>query len=229
MPTVSGLVKNRFFRALVILAIIAGISYYVISHWRPGLGSYPVQGVEVSQDQGEIAWPTAAADGVDFAYIRATEGADMHDVRFAENWANAQKAGIKRGAGHFYTLCRLASDQASNFMAYVPRDADALPAALTLQFDGNCAERPARDVVLREIATFIRMAEAHSGKPMVLHLARDFEDFYQISESINRQLWLNARIFPPAYGARQWRVWQSNSLMKVRGIPNSVNWNVVRP
>ncbi len=210
------------------IALLAALIFYVISHWRPGLGSYPVQGISVSHDNGEIVWPTAAADGVDFAYIKATEGADMHDVRFADNWANAQKAGVKRGAWHFFTLCRLASDQASNFMAYVPRDANALPAALTLQLAGNCAERPARDVVLKEIATFIRMAEAHSGKAMLLHIARDFEDFYQASESINRPLWLNARIFPPAYGARPWRIWESNTLIRVKGINGAVDWNVIR-
>lgn len=223
----QSLLRRLAFRVIGLI-LFAALLFYVISHWRPGLGSYPVQGIAVSHDNGEIVWPTAAADGVDFAYIKATEGADMHDVRFAENWTNARNAGVKRGAWHFFTLCRLASDQASNFMAYVPRDADALPAALTLQLAGNCAERPARDVVLKEIATFIRMAEAHSGKPMLLHIARDFEDYYQASEAINRQLWLNARLFPPAYGARAWRIWESNAMVRVKGIDGAVDWNVIR-
>ncbi len=230
-PRISFSSQPRLRRAVLWvtgLAVLGALIFYVISHWRPGRGNYPVQGISVSHDNGEIVWPTVAADGVDFAYIKATEGADMHDVRFAENWANAQKAEVKRGAWHFFTLCRLASDQASNFMSYVPRDADALPAALTLQLAGNCAERPARDVVLKEIATFIRMAEAHSGKPMLLHIARDFEDYYQASESINRPLWLNARIFPPAYGARPWRIWESNALIRVKGIKGAVDWNVIR-
>jgi lysozyme len=207
--------------------VIAGLLFAILIHWRPGRGSYPVQGIDISHDNGEISWPMVADDGVSFAYIKATEGADLHDTRFTENWAGATKAGVRRGAWHFFTLCRLASDQATNFIANVPRDRDALPAAVTLQFAGNCAERPARDVVLKEIASFIRIAEGHTGKPIILHVSDDFEDYYHVSESINRSLWLNASLFPPTYGARPWTMWLASGMQRVHGISGAVNWNVV--
>jgi lysozyme len=209
------------------LALALAVMFLIAVHWRPGRGTYPVQGISVSHDNGDISWPMVADDGVSFAYIKATEGADMHDTRFAENWAAAGKAGLRRGAWHYFTLCRLASDQATNFIVTVPRDRDALPAALTLQFAGNCAERPARDVVLKEIAAFIRTAEGHTGKPMMLHISRDFEDYYHVSDSINRTLWLTASPFPPTYGARLWSIWQSSGIQRVHGISGPVSWNVV--
>jgi lysozyme len=224
-----GILKSkRLLLWLGVALVLAAVLVWIATHWRPGLSRYPVQGIDVSHDNGQIFWPTVAADGVNFAYIKATEGADMHDPAFAANWDGAAKAGLRRGAVHFFTLCRPASDQATNFMAYVPRDNNALPAALTLQFAGNCSARPGRSILLREIATFIRMAEEHSGKPMILHIEDEFEAEYRVSEAINRSLWLNASLFPPTYGAKSWAMWQSSTIMRVRGISGGVNWNVVR-
>ncbi len=228
MRRVSGVTVSLIAKRLAIGAALAALIFVILIHWRPGRGSYPVQGIDVSHDNGVISWPMVADDGVSFAYIKATEGADMHDMRFDENWAGAAKAGVRRGAWHFFTLCRLASDQATNFIANVPRDPDALPAAITLQFAGNCAERPAQDVVLKEIASFIKVAESHTGKPVILHISSDFEEYYHVSEAINRSLWLNARLFPPTYGARPWAMWLASGMQRVHGIGGPVNWNVVR-
>ena len=188
-----------------------------------------MQGVDVSEIQGPIAWPTLAAAGADFAYVKATEGADIRDPRFAENWSGTTKAGMKRGAYHRYSLCRLASDQATNYIATVPRDADALPPAIQFDFDGDCAERPARAVVISEIEGFASLVEPHNGKPIVLYLTQDFEDFYQVTHAIDRQTWLRSAAFPPNFGARPWTMWQASRILRVPGISGPANWNVTRP
>lgn len=210
-------------------AVLAVLLFLWAIHWRPGSDDYPIQGIDVSHHNGPIVWPMVAADNVDFAYIKATEGADLHDIRFAENWNASAKSGVRRGAYHFFTLCRLASDQATNFIANVPRDAAALPAALDLEFGGNCKERPDRTVLLGEIVTFVRMVEAHTGKPMVLYVTREFDEHYRVTEAIDRQLWLRSIFLPPNYGARPWVMWQASSFRRVDGISGRVDWNVVRP
>jgi lysozyme len=219
---------QRIAHGLAAFALVAGLMLWYAVHWRPSVENYPLQGIDVSHHQGDIAWPTVAAADVDFAYMKATEGADLHDMRFAENWAGARKAGVRRGAYHFFTLCRLASDQATNFIAHVPRDADALPAALDLEFGGNCKQRPSRDVLLTELKTFIQMVEAYSGKPVILYITREFDDYYRVSDAIDRQLWLRRIAFPPDFGARPWVMWQASSIRRVNGISGRVDWNVVR-
>ncbi len=97
-----------------------------------------LQGVDVSEDQGAVEWWTAKAGGPDFAYLRATNGADGCDERFADNWADVHATGIRRGALHAYSLCRLAADQANNFITTVPRVDDALPPAVEIDFDPDC-------------------------------------------------------------------------------------------
>ncbi len=43
---------------------------------------YGVHGVDVSHHNGVIDWPTVAGAGVHFAWVKATEGADVRDERF---------------------------------------------------------------------------------------------------------------------------------------------------
>ncbi|RYH05608.1 MAG: hypothetical protein EON57_07475, partial [Alphaproteobacteria bacterium] len=63
---------------------------------------YPIHGIDVSKYQGDIDWDTARKGGVSFAYLKATEGGDRVDQRFAENWRAARAAGMPRGAYHFF-------------------------------------------------------------------------------------------------------------------------------
>src|SRR5215813_13726549 len=88
---------------------------------------YEVIGVDVSRHQGPIDWRMLAGSGVNFAYIKATEGAAFRDSHFTTNWSEAAIAGVPRGAYHFLTQCRSGADQAQNFIATVPRDPQALP------------------------------------------------------------------------------------------------------
>lgn len=212
----------------LMMAIIAGLGWRGFVHWAPSRDTYPTQGVDVSHLQGEVDWKAAQSAGVDFAYVKASEGSNMRDDRFAANWAGTAEAGIRRGAYHFFSLCRPGRDQATNFIAMVPREADALPPAIALEFEGNCAGRPSRDALMADIAHFIRMVEAHSEKPILLYMAREFEDVYNVSEAIDRPLWLRRTGLAPNYGAHPWVMWQANPRRRVDGIAGPVDWNVVR-
>ncbi|WP_414707009.1 GH25 family lysozyme, partial [Rhizobium sp. UBA1881] len=69
----------------------------------PSLADYPIQGIDISHHQGAIDWSALAAQpNVRFAIMKATEGGDHRDTRFAENWQAAKNAGIVRGAYHFF-------------------------------------------------------------------------------------------------------------------------------
>ena len=43
---------------------------------------YPVHGIDLSRFQTAVDWPTARANGVNFAFIKATEGGDLLDPMF---------------------------------------------------------------------------------------------------------------------------------------------------
>jgi lysozyme len=222
-------ILNRVGIALAALLALALLIWVGLRSWHPSSSTFPDQGIEVSAAQGEVDWRKVRADGVSFAYLSGTSGDAERDPRFAENWQASAAAGIKRGALHHFHLCRLARDQATNFIATVPREANELPAAVDLDLEASCATRPARSVLIGELATFIRMVEAHTEKPMVIRLSRAFENEYQVSRAIDRPLWLISAILSPSYGERPWIMWQANSNRSVDGVSGAIAWSVVRP
>jgi GH25 family lysozyme M1 (1,4-beta-N-acetylmuramidase) len=60
-----------------------------------------VQGIDVSHWQGAINWTSVRGAGIQFAWIKATEGTSYKDDRFNTNYTNAYYAGVIRGAYHF--------------------------------------------------------------------------------------------------------------------------------
>jgi lysozyme len=214
---------------LIVLALLAWLGWRIALGWAPSRDQYPLQGITVSEADGPLAWPTLKAMRTDFAYIRASDGTEKRDARFQENLNGAKKQGIRAGAWHEYSLCRLASDQASAFVTTVPRNNDNLPPAISLAFHDNCKERPGRSLVLAELNTLINQIESHAGKQAILRITPEFEDAYRISEGISRTVWLTGNYFPPDYAVKPWVMWQANAMHKIKGAPDPVRWNVVRP
>src|SRR3954454_25178732 len=123
--TPRSMTARRNWVVLTSLALVAVSSAAVARDggWHPSERRYPYQGVDVSHHQGHIAWAKLPSQGVDFAYIKATEGADHVDGRFSINWRAAHRAGIHRGPNHLFRLCGIGRAQADNFGLLVPFDA----------------------------------------------------------------------------------------------------------
>src|SRR5207253_881242 len=119
----------------------------------------PVHGVDVSKWQGEIDWAAVRDSGMRFAFIKATEGGDVVDDRFQQNWSGAKSAGVARGAYHFVYWCRPAGEQAAWFKAHIPADADALPPVLDAEWNGHsatCAKKVPRDEAIATMAAMLK-------------------------------------------------------------------------
>lgn len=214
---------------VMVLLVIAFILRNIAVGWAPSRDQYPVQGISVDESHGTITWHVAGATGVDFAYIQATAGAEKRDRNFADNIEGAREAGIRYGALHDYSLCRLAADQATIFVTTVPRATNMLPPAVRLDFDEGCSDRPGRALVLSELNTFLNQIESHSGKPAIIEVSREFEELYNISSGIDRTFWLDANFFPPDYATKPWVMWRASDMRRISGVDGPINWNVVRP
>src|SRR5262245_31016447 len=127
-------------RALLLglAALGGGGALATIAYPRLELGRlwYDVIGVDISNHQGDVDWQALAASNVAFAYIKATEGGDFKDKRFQLNWDGTRKAGLVRGAYHFFTQCRSGAEQAKNFIAAVPREPGMLPPVIDAEHMG---------------------------------------------------------------------------------------------
>ncbi len=214
---------------LLLAAVVAIILWQVAIRWHPVASQYPSQGPTIGTEQGDVHWPTLRAAGADFAYLHATDGDTDRDPTFAAHWAASHEAGVRRGAIHIWEMCRLASDQAANFIATVPDHPDALPPAIIFDFEGNCADRPDLAVFISELATFLSMVEAHSEQPALLYVTREFDAAYELTSRVERSFWLPRRLFKPNFGAVPWIMWEASDIRQVEGVENPVRWNVVRP
>ena len=219
-------------KAAAALALVGGVgiaAHHAATGWAPSPEQYSLQGVDLGENPGEVEWGTVRAQGADFAYLAATAGADRRVPSFEANWNALPAAGLRRGAVHLYSLCQRASDQADAFNTVVPRTPDALPAAVDVQFRDDCTARPDRAVLAHDLARFVERVEAHTGKPVLLRIAKPVERAYRLTQALDRPVWSLANFFAPAYAARPWRLWRASDLRRVEGIEGPTNWDVVAP
>jgi lysozyme len=217
----------------VLVAMGLGVAIFVVSlvamlggWWTPWAARY-AQGVDVSWHQDAIDWSALAADDVSFAYIKATEGAEHVDPRFAFNWREAGAAGLYRGAYHFFTLCQPGARQAANFIAVVPRAPGALPHALDMEHMGPCRRGPTMPDVVAEARVFLDMVERHYGARPLIYTTRKFHDAY-LQELTGERFWIRSLGMAPNYRQRDWVIWQHHNRGHKAGVSGPIDLNAFR-
>ncbi|KAJ7665935.1 glycoside hydrolase family 25 protein [Mycena polygramma] len=102
------------------------------------------QGIDVSHFQATVDWATVKANGVSFAYIKATEGTTFQDPSFSSKYSGATTAGLIRGAYHFaHPDSSTGAAQANYFLAHGggwSADGITLPGALDIEYNPSGAE-----------------------------------------------------------------------------------------
>jgi lysozyme len=196
----------------------------------PMLASLNIRGVDVSYYQGDIDWPTVHASGVTFAYIKATEGGDYLDSKFQQNWVAAKAAGLQRGAYHFYYLCRPVREQIDWFEQHVPRDPDALPPAIDMEWvptSKNCQVKPSRAKIVADLRLFLESLERHYRKRPVIYATASFHHDVLEGAFDEYPFWLRAIDGPPGerYGFRPWNFWQYSARGTLPGVNGHVDKN----
>lgn len=209
-----------------VAALGAASWFWLFPHYRPSLERDEVYGVDVSNHQGAIDWRAVAADDIQFAYIKASEGGDFVDERFQENWQGAGDADIKRGAYHFFTLCRPGVDQARNFLRTTKLEDAELPPAMDLELGGNCRDRPPVEQVNAEIEAFVELVESEIGREVVLYVLGNWEDLYPVPRATaDRPRWVRRIGLRPS---GDWALWQFSGVARVDGVKGPVDLNVMR-
>ncbi|MCB5411168.1 glycoside hydrolase family 25 protein [Pseudogemmobacter faecipullorum] len=193
--------------------------------------SYAVHGIDVARYQTAVDWPTARANGVNFAFIKATEGGDRVDPMFEDHWRGAGRAGIRRGAYHFYYHCRPAAEQARWFIQHVPKVKGGLPPVLDMEwtpFSPTCTIRRAPEVIREDARIFIDMLTRHYGQKPILYTSIDFFEDNQMWKVQGADFWLRAVAKHPQdlYAGQHWLFWQYTSTGLIPGIAGQVDINV---
>ncbi len=155
----------RWFFSAVLFSLLTAFSGVNNSHI---VKNYQVHGIDVSHHQQHIQWDkvvTHPALKVSFCFIKATEGATFKDHRFHLNWAGSKKAGLSRGAYHFYISAGNPKAQAMHFIRQVKLESGDLAPVLDIEQDTN--EITAYQL-RKNIKTWLTTVERHFGiKPII--------------------------------------------------------------
>ena len=177
---------------------------------------FAVHGIDVSKYQGNIDWEQVKDAGVSFAFIKATEGGDRVDSKFAYNWAAAKAAGVPRGAYHFVYWCRQPHEEIGNFASVVPNEPDALPPVLDVEAtptSGTCKRTLYREEVLRDMKDMLTQMERHYGKKPIIYSSVDFYQAILHSNALSEYpIWVRSTKYHPTGALRRPQTGRSGSI-----------------
>ena len=196
-------------------------------------GKYAVHGIDAARFQGEIDWRAVKRAGVQFVFIKATEGGDLRDPMFRVHWRGARRAGIRRGAYHFYYFCSEPQVQARWFIRNVPRRRGTLPPVLDMEwnpFSPTCRKRPEGREVRRQMKIFMDIVEKHYGQRPIIYTTPGFYRDAGLSRLKGEEFWLRSTARTPdrAFPGQDWSFWQYSATGVVPGVNVDVDLNVFR-
>ena len=192
--------------------------------------TYPVRGMDAARFQTSVDWPRAKAVGIEFVFLKATEGGDLLDIKFEDHWRGAGRAGIKRGAYHFYYFCTAPEVQAQFFIRTVPRARGSLPPVLDMEwnpFSPTCQRRPDAATVQDEMRRWLDLVTAHYGQRPIIYTTPGFYEDAQLNTFKGYEFWLRTTAKTPAqaYPGQPWRFWQYTATGTLPNTPGAVDIN----
>ncbi len=208
------------------IAIVFGILFSQGILWfvSPNRVLYPMRWIDVSHHQWNIDWMKVSRADVSFAYLKATEGDDWQDEKFAEYYSNARASHIPVWAYHFYSLRIPGEYQLRNIIHTLSGKILDLPIAIDLEFWGNTSVRPSVAEFRWELRKFLEWVERFQGRKPVLYLTHEFKDAYIGDDFLEYSLWTRSIFSFP--DDPQWTLWQYKSRGHVDGIDWFVDINV---
>ncbi|MDP2082383.1 MAG: GH25 family lysozyme [Pseudotabrizicola sp.] len=192
--------------------------------------AYAVHGTDTSRYQTPVDWVSARANGVNFTFIKATEGADDSDPMFREHWNAARDAGVATGAYHFWYHCANGRAQAQNFIRRVPRATGALPPVLDLEwtpFSPTCTRRPPQAELLAEAQVFIDTVARHYGQMPLVYVSPDIFASHELWRLRGVEFWVRSVAGHPSkvYPGTRWTFWQYSSTGQIPGKTGDADLN----
>jgi len=182
-----------------------------------------VNGMDVSYYDTAIDWNLTKAAGIDFAFIRVTDGTQYQDPKFAAYWAGARQAGVIRGAYQFFRPAEDPIAQADLMLSLMgPLQAGDLPPVIDVEVDGGLSNAQ----VAANVKAWVDHVTTAIGRvPIVYAGLYSWPDLTGSADETTSPLWIaqyTTAACPniPAPWA-QWMFWQHSDTGTVNGVTSS--------
>ncbi|KPY45573.1 glycoside hydrolase family 25 protein [Pseudomonas syringae] len=201
------------------------------------------KGIDLSHFQGDVDFKKVSEAGIEYAFIKATEGATLQDVKYTAYRTDARAVGIKTGAYHYFrALSSSPEAQRDNIVSTLTAagfDASTEFFAIDAELEGN--EKATPDEMadnLNKLLTLLEDEKVLQGKRPFIYCDNNFwanhisGDKYAFSE---HPLWIaNWNVSEPKVPAtwksagKSWSIWQHSNKGRIDGIEVDVDLNWVR-
>lgn len=181
-------------------------------------------GIDVSHYVGKVDWQ-AIADSyqpVEFAFMRSSTGLNK-DTEFKANWKGCKKAGIIRGAYHYFSPNVSADEQFKIFSSMVELSKGDLPPVLDIE-----AMWKDKDEMMKEIKSWLEMAEKKYGIKPIIYSGLNFYNAHLKDEFNDHTLWIAAYSGKAILKNTDWTFHQFTDHQKMFGMKNVCDGNEFR-
>ena len=209
-------VMNKKLKAILITAaalvltciVICACLYFGIIHINhPELKGYKVKGVDVSSYQGDIDWDVLSSQGIEFAYIKATEGSSTVDRFFEANWKGASDTDLRIGAYHFFSFESSGENQAE----------DDCYRKVRRRYSGDDIDV---DAVKKELRSMIDILTDHYGVKPVIYVSSETYDLIVKDDFVDCGIWYRS-VYGPVPKDVRWTIWQYSNRHVLKGYNGS--------
>ncbi|MCF4141050.1 lysozyme [Streptomyces sp. Tue 6430] len=196
-----------------------------------------VQGIDVSNWQGAINWTSVRNAGVQFAWMKATEGTSFKDASFNTNYPAAYYAGVIRGAYHFARPDISSGATQANYFVNNgggwSRDNMTLPGVLDIEHNpyGSMCYGLSTTQMRLWIDDFYNAYKSRTGRDVVIYTTASWWNTctgYWSGMYSKSPLWVahwNTAAPTVPSGFPTWTVWQYTASGSVSGVSGGVDRN----
>jgi len=187
---------------------------------------YPITGIDISRHTGIVDFRKIKEqfnDTIDFVYIKASEGANLVDVKFETNYINAILNDIPVGPYHFFKFNVSGKRQAINFLQIINNKIFNLPLVLDVEEWSNPGEYN-HDKVIFEIRCFILEVEIRRKEKVMIYTNESSYQKYIQGNFESSKIWICSFSSQPK-NLNTWTFWQHSHSGKLEGAEGWVDIN----
>lgn len=219
-------IKNNFLFTILIILIIAAAIILAIKPSLNSITSVPenkttLEGIDVSNHQGNIIWKDIDQQRVNFVFMKATEGTTFTDKSFSKNRKASQEAGFLRGAYHYFTITSDGKEQAEHFISVVPKEKNTLPPVIDIEDVGDNQAK-----LIIELREYAKIVEEHYGVKPIFYVNKQTYELYIRDNFKDYIIWYAVYGSEPPIDT--WTIWQYTDNERVSGIEGPVDFNIFK-
>ena len=225
--------KRKWLYVIVFILLSIPVGGYLFllllrsaSHVNIDKNKFPVSGIDISEHTGKVDFGQLKTLGIDFVYIKATEGATYTDKRFEINSKGVKQSGLPYGFYHFFRFRKSGKEQANNFLNKIRQNPGKLPPVIDVEEWGNQSSDKNTENLRAEIRAFIDIVGKKLGTDIMIYT--NPSTYHRLIEGhFDNKIWICAFTDEPDKKIN-WQFWQHSHYGSVKGVEGNVDLNTFK-